>query len=220
MKRFSKIKNKKGFTLLETLLATCILVIISSMLMEGFITAMGYSYNSSVYSRSAAYNSQLCVTQLATWSAKADGVSGYTQKADGTYQLNSEDRPYYAVGKYGYDQTGKLANDQLKQIVFGGNLGTIRVAVYEETDVKTGANNLSKFSTEKIKKNPNAFADNRTIFFYYPTCNGEDPDKDYFGNTHVYIKDDGTYVWGYDDPSATNGVGGQWAKKKKVKPDN
>ena len=58
MKRFSKLKNKKGFTLLETLLATCILVIVSSMLMQGFITAMGYSYNSSVYSRSASYNSR------------------------------------------------------------------------------------------------------------------------------------------------------------------
>ena len=43
MKKFTKIKSKKGFTLLETLLATAILVIIGSMLMEGFITAMGYS---------------------------------------------------------------------------------------------------------------------------------------------------------------------------------
>ena len=60
MKRFAKNKTKKGFTLLEVLLATAILVIISSMLMEGFISAMGFSYNTSVYSRSASYNSQLC----------------------------------------------------------------------------------------------------------------------------------------------------------------
>ena len=48
MKKFSKYKTKKGFTLLEVLLATAILVIISSMLMEGFISSMGFSYNSSV----------------------------------------------------------------------------------------------------------------------------------------------------------------------------
>jgi len=209
MKRFSKLKNKKGFTLLETLLATCILVIVSSMLMQGFITAMGYSYNSSVYSRSAAYNSQLCITQLAEWSKRADGVASIA--SDGT--INEETRPYYLVGKKGYEQTGSFAN--LKTIKFG-TLGKVRVAVYEQKDVNDddgiapdmiqGSSNIGGFTAEQIKTNPNAVADNRTILFYYPTNNGEDPTKPYFGNTHVYLQNGTTLVWGYDDPSQPNGV--------------
>ncbi len=215
MKRFSKLKNKKGFTLLETLLATCILVIVSSMLMQGFITAMGYSYNSSVYSRSASYNSQLCITQLAEWSKRADGVASIN--ADNS--VNAENRPYFAVGKVGYSQTASFTN--LKTIKFS-TLGTVRVAVYEQKDVnddhKTEADyvhapdmlqsssNIGGFSAETIKSNPNAVADNRTILFYYPTNNGEDPSRPYFGNTHIYLKNGTTYVWGYDDPSQPNGV--------------
>jgi prepilin-type N-terminal cleavage/methylation domain-containing protein len=43
-----KIKNKKGFTLLETLLSVAILVIISSMMINGFMATITYSHNSSV----------------------------------------------------------------------------------------------------------------------------------------------------------------------------
>ena len=209
MKRFSKLKNKKGFTLLETLLATCILVIVSSMLMQGFITAMGYSYNSSVYSRSASYNSQLCVTQLAEWSKRADGVASINN--DGS--INAENRPYYEVGKVGYNQTGSFSN--LKTIKFG-TLGSVRVAVYEQKDVNDddgiapdmiqGSSSIGGFSAETIVSNPNAVANNRTILFYYPTNNGEDPSRPYFGNTHVYLQNGSTYVWGYDDPTQPDGV--------------
>ena len=216
MKRFSKIKNKKGFTLLETLLATCILVIIGSMLMEGFITSMGYSYNSSVYAKSAAYNSKLCVDQLADWSMKADGVASYS---GGT--ITPEDRPYADVGTIGYNQTAGYTN--LKQIVFTGNLGTIRVAVHEEKDVKTtgsSSTNLSDFTAETIKNNPNAVADNRVILFYYPTNNGPVTDTTHFGATCVYRKSDGTLVWGYDDATQPNGVKILGTKTKLVAPSN
>lgn len=210
MKRFSKLKNRKGFTLLETLLATCILVIVSSMLMQGFITAMGYSYNSSVYSRSASYNSQLCVTQLAEWSKRADGVASIN--ADNS--INAENRPYYEVGKLGYNQTGSFAH--LKTLKFG-TLGKVRVAVYEQREVNDdygnapdmiqGSSQIGAFSAETIGvSNPNAVADNRTILFYYPTNNGDNPMLPYFGNTHVYLQNGSTYVWGYDDPTQPGGV--------------
>ena len=219
MKRFSKLKNKKGFTLLETLLATCILVIVSSMLMQGFITAMGYSYNSSVYSRSASYNSQLCITQMAEWSKRADGVASI--KSDGSIDI-PETRPYYLVGKVAYDQSGSFAH---KKTITFGSLGTVNVAVYEQKDVNDdydpthypelihapnmiqGTSNIGSFSsTERIKNNPNAVADNRTILFYYPTNNGNSPSDPYFGNTHVYLQNGTTYVWGYDDSSEPDGV--------------
>ena len=197
MKRFSKLKNKKGFTLLETLLATCILVIVSSMLMEGFITAMGYSYNSSVYARSAAFNSKLCVDKLAEYSMYADGVASYS---GGT--VTPENNPY---AKVGIDANSK-ANAEFRQIVFTHDLGVIKVAIHEEKNVKTGDSNLSNFTAEAIRNNPNAVADNRMIFFYYPTNNGDISDTAHYGATHVYRKSDGSLVWGYDDPSATNGV--------------
>lgn len=222
MKRFSKLKNKKGFTLLETLLATCILVIVGSMLMEGFITAMGYSYNSSVYARSSSYNNKLCVDKLAYWSMKADGVSSVN--ADST--INAETNPYRDVGQYGYDQTNNLTN--LKQLTFGGGLGTIRIAVYEQKNVNDdfhtapnmiqGSGTLTKFTAEKIRNNANAVADNRTILFYYPTNNGN-PGEAWFGNTHVYLKNGTTLVWGYDDPTAADGVT-IIGNKTKVQPEN
>lgn len=202
MKRFSKLKNKKGFTLLETLLATCILVIVGSLLMEGFITAMGYSYNSSVYSRSASYNSKLCVDQLAEWSMKADGV----QSLGAGGVVIPEDAPYKDVGTYGYNNS--VQHTQSKTITFNG-LGTVRVAVVEKKNVSPamiqGSSNLSGFTAEKIRNNDNAVADNRVIFFYYPTMNGI-PGQTYLGKTHVYLKNGTTYVWGYDNPSATDGV--------------
>jgi len=208
MKRFSKFKSKKGFTLLETLLATAILVIVGSMLMEGFITAMGFSYNSSVYSRSAAYNSQLCITQLAKWSMYGDGIASYDPSTSSTVAIPAA---YKDVGQYAWDQTGHYANPKyisFEGAVSGGNMGKLRVAVYEEKDVKTGSNNLNTFTNETIKGNDDAYADNRTILFYYPKQNGT-PTNTYFGNTHVYVKSDGTYVWGYEDstnPAAISGV--------------
>ena len=212
MKKFAKIKSKKGFTLLETLLATAILVIIGSMLMEGFITAMGYSYNSSVYARSASFNSQLCVKQLAKWTMLAENKKGI--KADGSYE--EEEAPYKDVGTYGYNQTNNYT--QPKTLKFGGgiggsSLGKIRVAVYEHKNVNDalGMGNLNSFQGEAIKDNNDAFADNRTILFYFPTVNGT-PTNDYFGKTNLYMmtyEEDGTTktkkVWGYDDDSG-NGV--------------
>ena len=195
MKRFSKLNNKKGFTLLETLLATCILVIISSMLMEGFITAMGYSYNSSVYSKSAAYNSKLCVDQLAEWSKRADGVASVNPDMS----INDEDAPY-AVKNF----TSNSVIDS--QLTFTGGLGTVKIAVYEEKNVDPAlaAQNLTTFTAEKVVSNDNAVADNRTIFFYYPSNNAEG--TSHYGMTNVYLQNGTTLVWGYDDPTQTNGV--------------
>lgn len=193
MKRFSKLKTKKGFTLLETLLATCILVIIGSMLMEGFITAMGYSYNSSVYSKSAAYNSQLCVKQIADWSVKADVETPTT----------TAENPYRAVGEY-VISNGQFTN---KAMINFNTLGAVNVAVYEQKQVNCSSDkNLTTFTAEKIRNNVNAVADNRTILFYYPSYIGTTPTESFFGNTHVYLVNGTTYKWGYDDPSATNGV--------------
>ena len=208
MKRFSKFKSKKGFTLLETLLATAILVIVGSMLMEGFITAMGFSYNSSVYSRSAAFNSQLCITQLAKWSMYGDGIASYDPANSKTVDIPAA---YADVGQYAWNKNPNYTNAKyisFEGSVSGGNMGNIRVAVYEEKDVKTGSNNLNSFTNETIEGNDEAYADNRMILFYYPKQNGTPSDK-YFGNTHVYVDSSGKYWWGYEDskdPAAVEGI--------------
>ena len=227
MKRFSKLKNKKGFTLLETLLATAILVIIGSMLMEGFITAMGYSYNSSVYSRSAAYNSNLCVTQLSKWSMYADNVkskSGSTlNELDPKSKFSGSSTiwqtPYADVGEYARkdSRTSNLASPQTLNFSGGGvagySLGKIRVAVYEKSNVAPGTADLSKFNKEKISSGltNDAVADNRTILFYFPTNNGVYGTNN-FGRTKKYMLADGSIVWGYPllegetDSDAINGI--------------
>ena len=76
-------------------------------------------------------------------------------------------------------------------------------AVFEQKTVQTGSTDLTTFDEENIAGSANAYADNRTILFYYPTVNGSWGDS-YFGNTHVYRRSNGDLCWGYDD---TNGNG-------------
>ena len=76
MKRLIKRSNRKGFTLVETLLATFILVVISTMLINGFITTMGYSYQSAVYNKSASMNYSLCMESAGGWGRRANNLDG------------------------------------------------------------------------------------------------------------------------------------------------
>ena len=84
MKRVVKQSNKKGFTLVETLLATFILVVVSTMLVNGFIATMGYSYQTSIYSKSGANNYAACMNKIADWNTLADrGTSGRQKELEG-----------------------------------------------------------------------------------------------------------------------------------------
>ena len=71
MKQIVKTNNRKGFTLVETILAVFILVVISSMLVSGFLTTMGYSYQTAIYNKSAAMNYSLCMEDTAKWNRKS-----------------------------------------------------------------------------------------------------------------------------------------------------
>ena len=84
MKRVLKQTNKKGFTLVETLLATFILVVVSTMLTNGFIATMGYSYQTSIYNKSGANNYAACMNKIADWNTLADrGTSGRQKALEG-----------------------------------------------------------------------------------------------------------------------------------------
>ncbi len=85
MKRVIKTINRKGFTLVETLLATFILVVISTMLVNGFIATMGYSYQTSVYNKSGANNYGCAMVKLQTWNATANCGPGGREEQGVTY---------------------------------------------------------------------------------------------------------------------------------------
>ena len=51
-------KNKKGFTLLEVLLAVAIMLIASTMILQGFISTLVYSANTALYAKSGAKNTE------------------------------------------------------------------------------------------------------------------------------------------------------------------
>lgn len=208
MKKFSKYKTKKGFTLLEVLLATAILVIISSMLMEGFISAMGFSYNSSVYSRSASYNGDLCRTQLAKWSTYSRHISSYDTSHGKYVDLDAayKDVGEYVLSKGSYSGTTPVTGT-LNFPQYGAlkKLGKINVAVYEKKDVGISAATLGSFHTETIDNSENRRADNRTILFYYPANNGDYSNSN-FGNTHLY-KINGSKVWCYETYKTKAGGG-------------
>ena len=76
MKRVIKTAGRKGFTLVETLLATFILVVISTMLVNGFIATMGFSYQTSVYSKSGANNYGLAMDKISKWNATPNCGAG------------------------------------------------------------------------------------------------------------------------------------------------
>ncbi len=84
MKRVVKQTNRKGFTLVETLLATFILVVISTMLINGFIATMGYSYQTSVYSKSGANNYTACMDRVAQHNALPNRGTTSRQQMLGT----------------------------------------------------------------------------------------------------------------------------------------
>ena len=58
-----------------------ILVVISTMLVNGFIATMGYSYQTSVYSKSGANNYAACMNKVAQWNTLPDRGTNGRQKA-------------------------------------------------------------------------------------------------------------------------------------------
>ena len=68
MKRFNKKNSKKGFTLVEVMLAVVILVTSSTMIMQGFITTMNCSRNSTIYSRVGSQNYATLISKISAFS--------------------------------------------------------------------------------------------------------------------------------------------------------
>lgn len=217
MKRIFKVKIKTGFTLLETLLSVAIMVIISTMLLNGFGATMGYSYHTSVYTKAAAANYSGCMNTLSSLHANSNPY-GPTGMAANNYAV---------VGQIAYKGSG----------TYNGSSSTKKVTIsFDVSGASTtngaGASVLNDLnavafsytaipSVVEIKgviENESAAA-NRKTFFYIPTVNyddskiGEDQDLNtmintaYLGHVGIYMintdkyTDDGVnsgeYCWGY-----------------------
>lgn len=69
MKKIIKTSTKKGFTLLEVMLAVAVMAISSTMIMEGFIAVMNCSRNSTIYSRVGGAHYAELIKKIADTSA-------------------------------------------------------------------------------------------------------------------------------------------------------
>lgn len=158
MKRCIK-QSKKGFTLVETLLATFILVVVSTMLVNGFISTMGYSYQTSVYSKSGAKNYEGCSTFVAGWYNDRPQAKG--------------DDDYREVRADSFTGSSNMRTLEFKHS-YGAKLENLSVVVVPKTDLTgTVPNNLSGYDFAPTK---DARVDNRTCFVYCPEYikNGSD----------------------------------------------
>ena len=163
MKRIIKKSNRKGFTLVETLLATFILVVVSTMLVNGFISTMGFSYQTSVYSKSGSNNYAACMNKVAQWNTLTDcGDGGREEKGKDYYTANGNNHK-------------KLS---FKNTPSGTKLEQLYVGIEAKTDLsETVPHTLPFGNAAYAPKDGTAahggagsdqLADNRKTIVYYP----------------------------------------------------
>ena len=184
MKRLVKHFNRKGFTLVETLLATFILVVVSTMLVNGFIATMGYSYQTSVYTKSGSNNYTACMSTLANWCATPNlGDTGREAQAK---DLCSGD----------YDNATELVFDNPIANTYIENL---YVSIHEEISLDPTVPGSLPYGDGRFSPDPgyDDLADNRKTFVYFPQYWAKTPeDEDTLGNIVVmYDADAEKYYW-------------------------
>ena len=157
MKNFSK----KGFSLLEVMLAVAIMATASSMIMYGFLTSMNYANNSSIYARVAAANTK----------------ENYDRLAD-IMTINYDDRG--TSGRFATLQLHPDGTARQVDVAGGGLSATYNLRAFRYTDdpasntatfnVTAGATALDSdyaIAVEGTGSYEDAtVTDNRTSFFY------------------------------------------------------
>lgn len=182
MKNFSK----KGFSLLEVMLAVAIMAVTSSMIMYGFLTSMNYANNSSIYARVAAVNVEKNYDQMATIMA----VRGTTGVGGRYGQLESNSNADASITLDG-SLSGMSANfpASLDARTFRYTDATYAGGAADKFDVTAGAVALNSDYAIAVEGagsyGDTTVTDNRTSFFYtipgsvtwagYTSTNGECP---------------------------------------------
>lgn len=174
MKNFSK----KGFSLLEVMLAVAIMATASSMIMYGFLTTMNYSNNSSIYARVAAANTNDNYDKMATI-INITGRTGASGKF-ATLELNSQSDHTITVQGGSLNTTFDARFTRLDGDASGANTAKFDItsgAVALDSDYAIALENTGSYSGSTV-------SDNRSSFFYtvpdvnwagYNIQNGECP---------------------------------------------
>lgn len=153
--------SKRGFSLLEVMLAVAIMAIASSMIMYGFVSSMSYANNSSIYARSAAYNARgnyYYITSL----AHNTGRGGPT----GRYTVLQTDSVYYGGGakhQIAIDGGTLHVNVDVRNFRMDSNGpgGAVNTATFNigSAVVADSAEGTGDYASATV-------VDNRTSFFY------------------------------------------------------
>ena len=155
MKKFIKSNKRKGFTLVETMLSVFILVVMSTMLVSGFITTMGYSYQTAIYNKSAAMNYSMCMNETGAWNRRSNYLAGGRED----YIANS----------------GSTLTKKTVTFVTGPDYTSCE-SLYVVVDRNTNLDGVvpgslpymdSRYAPTNDNVTP-SYVDNRTTFYYYP----------------------------------------------------
>lgn len=178
MKRFVKIINRKGFTLVETLLAVFILVVVSTMLINGFITTMAYSYQTSVYSKSGGNNYKACMNTLSRWN-HYDNIGDDGREAHGQNYMNAANKHTLVFNTGSWPATFEDLN----------------VAIEENTDLSYTVPGTVRYGAKDYTPTNDSYADNRKVIVYYPEyC--ADTSGGNIGKIRVmYVESENKYYW-------------------------
>lgn len=189
MKKLVKSNRRKGFTLVETILAIFILVVVSTMLINGFIASMAYSYQTSVYSKSAGNNYKACMNQLGTWSHyKNKGDDG--REAHGQNYINSSNNHVLSFSII----SGSTTN----------SFESLSVAVEKNTDLGYTVPGTLSYNSSQYAPTSDAFADNRTTFFYYPEWCSDEHGNHTGEIVVMYKATENEYYWVVDSTGSKN----------------
>ena len=179
MKQIVKKNNRKGFTLVETILAVFILVVISSMLVSGFITTMGYSYQTAIYNKSAAMNYSLCMEETAKWNRKSTYLAGGREAAISGAGLTTKTLTFSNAGNSIYTNLTPITVGVIKY----SSLNNVVPGSLPYMDPRYAPSDSSSHS----------YVDNRTSFVYYPAHYNDAGDYIVMKDTTNSTKT--TYYW-------------------------
>lgn len=176
MKRIIKRSSKKGFTLLEVLLATVIMSIVSMMIMQGFLATMNFAHNNLIYSQSGSKNYGKCVAFISSNVNRSlqDRIFDFTTKST-------------SVTTFSPASGGTSIGSTIK----------IKTVDYEENGVITPHENVAGKVTTEFNEN-NVVNHHRHAFFYQPIL-AKCPADTGSTSTHIvrycYVPASGSYGW-------------------------
>ena len=187
--------SKAGFTLLEVVLSIAIMLVMTTMMMNGFAATMTYSFHTSVYASTAASNYSKAIGVIAKNSQK--GVNAYATMGKGTPGCVDTDLRYL-------QSTTALADVgtlKLNVQVFREDGGADMVSGASVGDFSVGRINANQESWGGASDADGSFADNRTSFYYLPAQMGDEYDAavaNNHGKFRVFYKPTGSdkgYYW-------------------------